>query len=239
MVLLLLDLLLQSFGAPSFLVGLFALATEKNIPTLYSTAIIAFSAILLWACYKQNDTDQPKLIKKNFMVLSYIFTLLAIDEWISIHDVIGGSIGNAITPTLSAKFGAWTTVYFILSVALLLFFSKFLFRLPKKTAVLFFTAGSIYVLGAIGFEYLADEGITYSLAALSALNLDAKVFLISIIEESLEITGILLFNYTLIQYLNQKYQITELKLNRNWVIGLSVFCIIDTVISQLVFFMNR
>ena len=84
-------------------------------------------------------------------------------------------------------------------VFLALFFSNFLFKLPKTTSVSFIIAGIIYLTGLLGIEMVGGyyhelhgkENLTYSL--------------ISTLEESLEMLGLILFIRALLDYLSAHF----------------------------------
>lgn len=73
-------------------------------------------------------------------------------------------------------------------------------RLPARTAFLFVVSGAVYVGGAIGFELIGGyyakangvENLTYSM--------------ISTVEESLEMSGVIVFIYALLKYIADNYQ---------------------------------
>lgn len=87
----------------------------------------------------------------------------------------------------------------------LLGFLGFIKALPQKTRNLFIKAGTLYVGGALGMELIdgyyakiyAQNNITY--------------FVLTTIEESLEMFGILVFIYALLSYI--KLHIEQMKLS--------------------------
>jgi len=79
----------------------------------------------------------------------------------------------------------------------------FLKRLPPKAALHFIIAGAIYVMGAIGME-MPGANVAYYYAQLGqgeGLHETSILYdVITTIEESLELTGIVFFNYVLMRY---------------------------------------
>ena len=98
----------------------------------------------------------------------------------------------------------WVIVGIAIAVLVGLLSIPFLRRLPKKVAIYFLIAGAIYVFGVIGMEmFSAKQGF---IAAETSTNRGylARGLLYGVyatIEETLEMSGILFFNYTLVRYL--------------------------------------
>jgi hypothetical protein len=84
---------------------------------------------------------------------------------------------------------------------------KFLLHLPAKTRWRFVVAATLYLGGAIGMELIggryADlhgmENLAYSMTAT--------------VEESLEMAGVIVFIYTLLNYIADNYQEIRLRLD--------------------------
>ena len=75
---------------------------------------------------------------------------------------------------------------------------KFVFNLPSKTRILFLIAGSVYVSGAVGMELIREF---YS--KLYADNITFVTIIITI-EELLEMTGVVIFIYALMSYIDSE-----------------------------------
>ena len=70
-------------------------------------------------------------------------------------------------------------------------YARFLIHLPRRTCVLFLLAGAVYVGGALGMEMVAavyDQSHGYENAVTASL---------STVEETMEMLGLVLFNYAL------------------------------------------
>lgn len=175
-----------------YLVTLFNLDLEWNIPTWYSSITLLFSSILLSVIASVKKTDKRSYF--HWRLLSIIFLLLAMDEAIQFHE-------QTITPlrTLFNLRGIFYYSWVIPGIALLLIFVlvflKFLANLPKKIRLLFIVSGALYVGGAIGMELIGGyyaysytrENIIYSI--------------LTNLEEIFEMTGILIFIYMLLSYI--------------------------------------
>jgi len=103
---------------------------------------------------------------------------------------------------------------------------RFLAHLPRPYALTFIGAGTVFLLGAIGFELLARDAIGKALHfSLS----DSARFGIGVIEESLELIGIFIFNAALLFRINAIAPSTPARLPlRPFGIALLV-CILDTL----------
>jgi len=100
----------------------------------------------------------------------------------------------------------WVIVAIPLVILFVVAFFRFFFHLPRKTKILFGLAGGLYVGGAIGFElvgagYVSQYGqqnFTY--------------ILIAMIEESMEVTGLVFLIYALLDYVSSTYDSKRFKL---------------------------
>lgn len=86
--------------------------------------------------------------------------------------------------------------YLIISAGIGLAYLRFVLGLPYKTKILIIVSGAIYVGGAAGFEFI--EG--YFHATSGSQSVMYKLFHST--QEILEMVGIILFNYTLLDYLS-------------------------------------
>lgn len=173
------------------LIPLFDFNTEKNIPTLYSSMALIVASILLLSISLTH-----KKLKSSYIAwfgLSLIFLFLSIDEIASIHERFGQPTKDAFK-TSGFLFYAWVIPYGTALVSFIIAYSKFLFKLPKKTMILFLVSGSTFISGAIGFEMLGGRQDD-----LYGTN-NILYCLYYTCEESLEMIGIAIFIYTLLSY---------------------------------------
>lgn len=179
------------------LLQMFNFDTERNIPTLFSVFLLAFASILLGFIgyvYRQ--------LKQSFMpwtLLSLIFLFLALDETSSFHE--------SLTPFLNGHFEAngllyfsWVVPYGVITLLIGLSFIKFLASLPTHTNKLFIYSGLIYVSGAIGIEMLSG------LYAQQNGDFNMVYTCLYSIEETLEMFGIALFIYALLNYIAKEFE---------------------------------
>lgn len=177
------------------LVPFFSIGSDRNLPTFYSALALLVCAALLGligVASRQRTAIRPLY----WYGLAAVFVFLSIDEMLMLHE-------KMIEP-LRSKLGtsglfhyAWILPYGAGLLVLLAVYSRFLLRLPRRTAWLFIISGTVFVTGAIGFEMLgglyfeAHGGKTIAYVALQT------------VEETLEMVGIVLFLYALADYLER------------------------------------
>jgi hypothetical protein len=158
---------------------------ERSIPTFYSHTILLFSALLLMViAHLSSKTNRNRV--GWWWVLSGIFVFLALDEALVLHE-------HLITDSLS-----WTVPYGVLVVIMGISFRRFLLDLPTSSRNQFIIAGIIYVFGAIGMEIPAGQ-------IYEARGGGSVYALLTTIEESLEIFGVLIFIDALLTYLHHEF----------------------------------
>ncbi len=165
------------------LLRMFNLDMEANLPTLFSSSILFFSAFLFYLLSKVSQSKKSK-DRPFWLGLSFIFTFLAFDESIKIHEVVGDLTEKFVEANGYINY-PWVIPYAILVFVLGLFYIRFFWQMERKIFFQFIGAAVMYVGGAIGFELLgANEAglhgadtVTYSVY--------------STIEESLEIFGVI------------------------------------------------
>jgi hypothetical protein len=195
-----------NFGHPTVfgLVPLFDLDRESNVPAWYSASVllICAEALALVAFAKRRAGDRYRW---QWAGLAVGFLYLSADEGAGIHEFIGplfAGVGHWLTLHVSSYFrylAAEPVFTWVLpacaAVAIIgIFYLKFLFALPRRTAVFFVLAAAIYLGGAIGVEAIgARHVLLYGRG-------DAVYGVLVILEESMEMSGIALFLYAVLRY---------------------------------------
>jgi hypothetical protein len=176
------------------------LDAEFNIPTLFSTFIL-FCASLLLTTITSLERNQGNADVSYWAVLAFGFLYLAVDETIQIHEKFGIPLKKLLN---NQHFGIFHHFWIIPGVAIVLilglFFLKFFFRLPKKTRLNFFISAFLYIGGTIGIENIG--GYYTDLYGLNNLGYS----MIATLEESLEMAGAILFIWSLLIYISEKYK---------------------------------
>lgn len=175
---------------------LFNVDQELNFPTWYSALMIGFCSILLRiiAIGKKRQGDR---FAPDWQLLSLIFGWLAIDEVVSIHEIL-------IIPEMSDAlhlpkflYSAWVIPGMVFVIWFTRRYSNFVHRLPSKSRQHFVLASSTYLGGALGMEMVG------SYIAQSFSQQHIIYGLCTVVEEFLELTGIVMFIYALVYYLGQ------------------------------------
>lgn len=194
------------------LVPLFNVDGECNIPTYFSSILLLISALLLFII----TSIEIKLKTSHALywgILSCGFLLMAIDEALFLHErlinpmrhILGyGNYGEGASNLGVFNF-AWVIPAIVLILILAFYFRRFFLRLPKKSRLTFLIAALLYIGGAIGFELIGgyycelhgETNLTYSM--------------ITTVEESLEMTGSIVFIYGLLLHIAENYNVVQFR----------------------------
>jgi hypothetical protein len=175
---------------------------EKNIPTAFSVFLLQFAATLLF-------TISILMWKKShwkafyWIILSAGFFFMAMDEGWGIHEWFG----HLVKPHHGFLLFTWILVFIPVVAVLFIFFLKFLYHLPRRTSRLFLLSGILYIGGAIGFEsisawFFENKGVQSIYYILTVTT-----------EEGLEMCGVVLIIYSLMDYINYRYRQVRLIFN--------------------------
>ncbi|MEA3404806.1 MAG: peptidase M48 Ste24p [Pseudomonadota bacterium] len=169
---------------------------EANLPSIYSVMAIAFSGLLLALI-----TTHHKRLKQPYYAwlgLTLIFLFLALDEGASIHEKIGDFTEDNIIDASGYFYYEWVIPYAIFVTLFVVGYLSYLFSLPKKIAIQFVIAGTIFLSGAVGLEMLsAQEADTFNTNTVTYSVLYTT-------EELLEMIGIVVFVNALLKYIQSE-----------------------------------
>jgi hypothetical protein len=184
-----------------WLIRVFDLDAEANIPTWYSSSTLLLCALLL-AIIGHAKKGHHDLYARHWQVLALVFLYLSLDETARIHELTINPLREAFR--LSGMFYyAWVIPAGIILLILGFFYLRFLVALPAKTRRLFIVAGSVYVSGAMGVEM--EQGSLVS-------RYGEQHFLLQVlanVEEIGEMVGTALFLYALLVYIRE--HLTEIR----------------------------
>ncbi|MCA6074182.1 hypothetical protein [Fulvivirga sedimenti] len=185
------------------LAKLFHLNGEQTIPAYYSTFLLLLSAILLLMI--GNLTHGERLSTK-WKWLSVIFLALSIDEMVALHE--------RLIPVVRSLIGVNPYFYWgwviPAAVALALFglvFFKFWRSLPPETARGMMWAGIVFISGALGLEFF--EGMLFFRVRNYG---DLWLQSLFLLEESMEMLGIIMFIRTLLKYMKNHLSLIEIRI---------------------------
>jgi len=169
---------------------------EDSLPTYYSAILLLTAAFILSliAVLKKKEKDSFTI---HWAVLAIIFLGLSIDEAVSFHELLIEPLRQKFELTGYLRF-SWVIAGGLFVVVFGIAYLKFFLALPPQMKVLFFVSGAIYVLGVIGFEMIG--GSIYQ-GSTGVRDTSLPYMVVMTIEETLEIVGMSLFIYTLLQYI--------------------------------------
>lgn len=189
------------------IVQYFHFGNEANFPTFFSALLLLLSSTISFCLYKLDLVGANKQNVRYWLTLSLILLFLSADEAVQIHEQLM-SVTHYLIPNLSSILAsAWVVPYALIALVVAFYFLRFVFRLPKKTRNLVIAAGFTFVSGALALEivetYLHSEyGVKHILFTLNIL-----------VQELLEMTGIVLFVYALLDYLSSRHKGVLVKFN--------------------------
>jgi len=177
-------------------IRMFDLDMERNVPTLFSSLILAMSAFCF---YLLSISTEETLAKKSryWLGLSFVFIFLSFDESAKIHEKLGDFTENYIDASGYLHY-PWVISYGILVLILGLLYMKFFWKMEKKVFISFMLSAFIFLSGAVGFELLgANESSLHGTNSL-------MYSILYTIEESLEMFGVIYLLWILLSLLEKK-----------------------------------
>ena len=183
---------------------LFSVNSELSIPTFFNITLYLISSAILFiiAALTFEDIAASKTSdKRGWRILSILFLALGFDEYASVHEIkiplLIKTIGS-LHPNLAFLRGFPWYYYFIpICFAILLPTLPLLKHLSRRTLFLFIISGAIFISGAVGIEIL---GINIMMAD-EQYSVNYGFQLLSTLEEFLEMAGLSLFIYAILDYL--------------------------------------
>jgi hypothetical protein len=170
---------------------------EGNIPAWYSAMLLLVCALLLASItLAQRYQSGGKLA--GWLLLTVIFLFLSLDEIAQFHELSIAPLRNRFEASGFFHY-AWIVPAALCVVLFVLGYLRFLARLPARTRQLFLLAGAVYVAGALGAE--AISGKQASLHGEQNLTYHAIIT----VEELLEMSGVVLFIYALLDYIGRQF----------------------------------
>ena len=170
---------------------------ESNIPTLFTTLLFIFSALLLavhWKGCRQSHSHEAKY----WFGLILLFVFLGFDEGIKIHEFTGDFVERFIVAQGYLYF-PWFIPYSIALLVLTLIYFRFYLELPVKTKKQLFLSALVFLSAAIGLDIIGaneaylngTDSILYSILYTA--------------EEIMEMVGLIIFITALIDLLSIRH----------------------------------
>jgi len=181
------------------LIPFLRVTSEGIIPTMYSTvALLAASS--LFGLISIACTQAKRIFALSWASLSAIFLFLAMDEALMIHEMLNIKLTGSFD-TSGINDQAWIIPYGIGVIILGVIYIKFLRSLPRRTCRLMVSAACIFLTGAIGMEILGE--IIGDNAIIGNI--------ISTVEETFEMSGIVILIYALLEYIAVEFEDLRIK----------------------------
>ena len=185
--------------------ALLDLNAEGNIPTYFSTIILLFSSILLGtiSMLKKKERDPYRV---HWAVLSFLFFLVSFEEVASLRDYMDRPVQLLLGQNSSIFYFSWVIPGALFVVFIIVLFFPFWIHLPRWVRRSFAIAAGIYIFGVIGIESIGGAFI--------AVNdeFNFTYVLITTVEETLEMAGVILFIKALLLYLSMFYSDTLIRI---------------------------
>jgi len=170
----------------------FDLDVEHNIPTWFASTALLAAAMLLGVVargrWRLHAAD-----RRHWAGLAIVFTLLSLDEAVQLHEMLRLPMHRWFDLHGIFLF-AWVIPAFIAVVLFAAVYLRFWLRLPSRTRMLFMVSGLLYVGGALGLE-LAGGALATSHGFESL-----RYSVVMIVEEVMEMVGVALFVYALLDH---------------------------------------
>jgi hypothetical protein len=200
------EVVLEYIGTDTVLKDLrhFALDAEHSLPTWFESLAMAVAAGLLAILAALSHRHDP-VNRWHWTLLAVVFILMSMDEAVAFHEATMAPLRDWLKLGGFLYF-SWVILAAPILIALAIFYIPFLMRLPWRTALRFTIAGAMFVGGAFGLEFVGGYLVSVG-------GWDSLAYKISATcEETLEITGIVLFVTALLRHLAETAPVMRVEL---------------------------
>jgi hypothetical protein len=167
---------------------------EGNIPTVFSAMDLLLSALLLCSLSYRESTDGGHW-RTRYLGLGVIFLFLACDELFGLHERLSTTITRHVHTLSRLALGTVLLAMVILPL-IGVFFGRWLLALPRRIALVMTLSAAIFLAGAVGMEV-----VSIGYASVQGTKATLMYQMLVLLEEALEMIGIALFNYALLELL--------------------------------------
>jgi hypothetical protein len=179
---------------------------EANAPAWYSSVLLLLGGVLLAVVARERRATGDRFVG-HWGVLSLIFLFLALDEVAAVHEKLIDPVRDALG-TDGALLHAWIIPYVLALALLLIVYLPFLRALPARTLRLVLAAGAVYLAGAVGMEMVG--GYLWARAPVRGI----PIIAVMAIEETLEMVGLALFAYGILDHLAREHPVLTVRVVR-------------------------
>lgn len=132
---------------------LLRLDDEGNLPSLYQALSLALSAFLMVLIGK-SEHGRGSALAPYWRQLAGVFVVLALDEWLSLHELIIEPIHKGMGTSGPFLF-AWVIPALVALPVFGAYFFRFFLRLPRSVQNRMLLAGAVYLFGTLGMEMIS------------------------------------------------------------------------------------
>jgi hypothetical protein len=167
---------------------------EGNIPTVFSALDLLLAALLLFLL-SHRDSQEGGHWRTRYLGLGGLFLFLACDELFGLHERLSTTITRYAHTHSPLALG---TVLLAVVIFPLIggFFGRWLLALPRRIALVMTLSAAIFLAGAVGIEV-----VSLGYAKVQGTKATLMYQMLALLEEALEMMGIALFNYALLELL--------------------------------------
>lgn len=167
---------------------------EQNIPTMFSAALLWFSALLVggiaWG-YKRDGWYKAL----PWFGLAVAFLFMGLDESIELHE----QLTEPLRDILGARglfFYAWVIPYILFTLLFAIVYVRFVLELPGDTRKFVLIAAILYISGCIGVEMIGG-------AWMESYGRFSLYYPLAMVEELLEMSGSTVFIYAFLNHIDK------------------------------------
>lgn len=193
------------------LYNLFYLDNEMNFPTFFSVFLMLTCMVMLYIITLEEKVDRKKYVRQ-WAFLALGFFVMAIDDFVSLHEKLMKPMNdlfgiNGISYFLTFS---WIVPYSILVVILAVSYFRFVRDLPRRSKTLFILAGIVYLAGVLGMEMVGGY-------VKRVFGMETREYVLaSTCEEFLEMAGLVLFIYGLLDYMTRQMEQIHLVIGKEY-----------------------
>lgn len=198
---------------------------ESNLPTYYNSLLFFFGAALFYL----HGRSAAHTDRRGWYLMAAIFLFLGFDEGSQIHEKFGSftvrllNQSNLDQGTLAWLRNGWIIPYAFVVVALVFTLGRWFLRIEPRFRRGLLISGAVYITGAIGFE-MAGSKVGWTLTPQDPsrfpwmpcelyndptscwLFMEPAYVVMCTLEETLEMTGLILCIHYLITAFTQRHQ---------------------------------
>ncbi len=166
------------------LIPMFQMDQEQNVPTMFSTLMLIGCSVLT---FTQGLAARPPASGRWYWWgLAALFLFLSCDEFFQLHEELIGPVRTALDTSGPLLF-AWVIPYGLGVLVLGAIYLRFFMRMERGLRLRLMFAAGVYLCGALGME-MAGGAYYNGVPEFRDFNYG----MITMVEETLEMTGLLL-----------------------------------------------